>query len=147
MNKRGRRSLVTIRLKFSDRKVLKALISKGSAKAREINRAHILLMSDAGKSPKDISEFLTVQKKTIQNIKERYLKGGLKEALYEKARPGKPPKLSGKIKAKITALACTDPPEGQGRWSLRLLAEKIIELKYVKSISHTYVGKVLKKTN
>lgn len=121
-------------------------MSKGSAKARQIKRANILLMSHKKRSPKEIHEFLGVNKKTIQIIKERYLQGGLGEALSEKPRPGAPVKFAGRVRAKLTALACTEAPEGHAKWSLRLLSDRAVELGFVDEISHSSVGMVLKKT-
>ena len=144
--KRTIKKPVFISLKSDERKKLKKLVTKGSAKAREIRRGNVLLMSDSGKAPKEISETLEVNKRTIQNIKERYLQGGIDNALYEKPRPGAPTIFDGKVRAKITSLACTEAPEGYAKWSLRLLAEKVVELKIVNEISHNHIGLILKKT-
>ena len=143
---RTRKAEVTIKLTGKEKKKLKAFVRKGSAKAREISRARVLLLSDSGSSPSFVSESLGSTKKTIQNIKERYLEGGLERALHDAPRPGKPPIFDGKTKAKITALACSDPDEGNSQWSLRLLSEKAVELEYVDSISHTKIATILKKT-
>ena len=86
------KKLVTIKLKSKERGLLKKLVNKGSAKAREIKRANILLLSDKKKAPKEIHEFLGVNKRTIQMVKERYLEGGLDRALYD--RPGQELQLS-----------------------------------------------------
>jgi transposase len=89
---------------------------------------------------------LNIVSATIHNIKTRYKNDGLDAALYDLPRPGQPLKFSGKDRAQITALACTNAPEGHARWSLTLIAEKVVELGYVESISHTHVGRILKKT-
>ena len=139
---------VKIKLKKKEEKTLKSLIKKGSNKARTLTRARVLLLSSEGKSSKQIREHLGIKTyKTIQNIKERYLSGGLEEALYDRPRPGAPKKFEGKQRAELTALACSDAPEGHACWSLQLLANKAVELGIVDSISHTHVGKILKKTN
>ena len=98
------------------------------------------------KTPKEVSEALEVNKRTIQNIKEKYLESGIDNALYDKPRPGAPTLFNGKARAKITSLACTKAPEGYAKWSLRLLAEKAAELDIVDDISHNHVGIILKKT-
>ena len=72
---------------------------------------------------------------------------GLQAALYEKPRPGQAPKVTGEIEAKLIMLACSQPPEGHARWTLRLLAGRVIELGYLDYVSHVTVGEVLKKTN
>ena len=146
MTKKTIKKPVRIRLKSNERKQLKKLVTKGSAKAREIRRANILLMSDRGKTSKEISESLEVNTRTIQNIKEKYLQDGIDNALYDKPRPGAPNRFDGKARAKITSLACTKAPKGYSKWSLRLLAENAVELGIVDKISHKHVSRILKKT-
>ena len=125
---RSKKEPVTIRLKSKERGMLKRFVNKGSAKAREIKRANILLLSDKKKAPKEMHEFLGVSKRTIQMVKERYLDGGLKKALHDRPRSGSPVKFSGRTRAKLTALACTKSPKGYDRWSLRLLSNRAVEL-------------------
>ena len=84
---------------------------------------------------------------TVLNVGRRYVKEGLQSALYEKPRPGARPKLNGEIEAKLTMLACSKPPQGHSRWTLRLLASELIELELVDYVSHVTVGEWLKKTN
>lgn len=81
----------------------------------------------------------------MSRIRQRYTEEGL-TAVAEKARPGRPGIFSGETRAKITALACSKPPEGRSRWDLRRLADKAVELDYVENISHVTVGEILKKT-
>jgi transposase len=88
---------------------------------------------------------LSVTAHTIRNICARYLEEGLEAAINEKPRPGAPTIFDGKAKAKITALACSEAPGGRGRWTLRLLADKAVELDLVEAISHTDVARILKK--
>ena len=80
-------------------------------------------------------------------MKRRYQKGGLEHGLYDRPRPGAKPKIDGEVEAHLIALVCSDPPEGQVRWTLRLLADKLVELELVESISHVAIGDALKKTN
>ena len=136
-----------VKLKPKERKLLKQLISKGSEKARKITRCRILLLADEGKTDTQIIEALKVARNTIRTVRFRYVWEGLEKALNEQPRPGAPKKFTGRQKAKITAIACSEPPEGRNRWTLRLLADKVVELKMVDSISHQTVKRILKKTN
>lgn len=135
-----------IKLKAAERKKLKAILSKGVERARKLTRCRILLMCDGGKNKETISNTLSVDLKTISNVCNRYLEESLESAINEKPRPGKPKVFNGKQRAKITVLACSEPPKGRSQWSLRLLADKAVELGIVGSISHTDIGRILKKT-
>jgi len=136
-----------VKLKPKERKLLKQLISKGIEKARKITRCRILLLADEGRTDTQIIEALKISRNTIRQVRTRYIKEGLEAAINEQSRPGAPKKFSGRQKAKITAIACSEPPEGRNRWTLRLLADKIVELKIADSISYKTVERVLKKTN
>jgi len=134
------------------RSYLKRLINSGISKARKLTRARILLLSNEsprGPSKKDreIMDSPRVRggARTVAATRQRFVEGGLEGALNEKPRPGRPPKLSGREEARLTAIACTDPPEGRARWSVRLLADKLVELDIVESISREAVRKYLKK--
>lgn len=129
-----------------DQKKLKELSESGTIKARKLNRCRILSLKVQGKTLDEIADLLKMSRVTVHHVCQRYENEGLDGALNERPRPGKPSIFSGKQKAKITALACSKAPEGRSRWSLRLLADKAIELKLVDSISHTDVGRILKKT-
>ena len=144
--KRNKKDEVKIKLKKSEETELKKIVRKGSTKARVITRARVLLLSNLGKRPALISESLEVTKKTVQNIKERFIEGGIKNALYDKKRPGAPTKFEGKHRAQITALACSDAPEGYAKWSLNLLVDKAVELGIVDDISRSHLDRILKKT-
>jgi len=136
-----------VKLKPKERKLLKQFISKGSEKARKITRCRILLLANEGKTDTQIIEALKVARNTIRTVRFRYVREGLESAINEQPRPGAPKKFTGRQKAKITAIACSEPPEGRNRWTLRLLADKVVELKMVDSISHQTVKRILKKTN
>jgi transposase len=141
-----------VQLSESQRQFLHKLTTKGTAKARQIKRAHILLLSDesntnASKTDEQIAEVLGISNSTVVRVRGRFVEEGLESALNEKPRPGQPPKLTGKQEAKLIAIACSTPPQGYARWSLRLLADKVVELNIVDSISHKSVGEVLKKAN
>jgi putative transposase len=135
-----------IKLKAKEIKLLKAIIGKGVEKARKITRCRILLLCNAGKSKTEIVSMLSINPNTVTNICRRYIEDGLDSAINEKLRPGAPTIFDGKLKAKITALACSTPPEGRSQWSLRLLSDKAVELDLVDSISHEDVRRILKKT-
>lgn len=138
-----------IRLSKRERKKLQEVIQSGEDKARKITRCRILLLADKakGKTDEEISDALGVCLSTVSNIRRRYSKGGLEDAINERARPGQPPKFDGKVAAKITAIACSTPPEGRARWTLSLLADRIVELNIVESIAPQSVANVLKKTS
>lgn len=125
---------------------MKTLFSGGSGSNRKHNRARILDLLERNKSVAEISALLDCSPTTVYNVKHRYQTEGLESALTEKPRSGKPPRISGEEKARITALACSEVPQGHARWTLRLLADKAVELGFIDSISHNHVGELLKKT-
>lgn len=141
------RTKKSVKLKAKERGVLKQLISKGNEKARKITRCRILLLADAGKTDTRIMESLSIARNTVRQVCQRYAEEGLEAALNERSRPGAPQKFSGAQRAKITAIACSEPPEGRSRWTLRLLSDKIVELDIVDAISYKTVERTLKKTN
>ena len=136
-----------VRLKQKEREVLKRLLSKGKESARKLTRCRILLLADEGKKNVRIMEALGVARNTVKQVRSRYLKEGLEAALNEQPRCGAPHKFDGRQQAGMTAVACSQPPEGRNRWTLRLLADKMVELEIVNSVSHMTIGRVLKKTN
>ena len=137
-----------VQLSEQERLRLQKIVRSGKDKARKITRCRVLLLADGpqGKTDQEISDALNVCLATIFYIRRRYSQEGLERALGEGARSGQPPKFKGKAAAKITAIACSTPPDGQARWTLRLLADRIVELKIVDSISHQSVSNILKKT-
>ncbi|MCK4224494.1 MAG: helix-turn-helix domain-containing protein [candidate division Zixibacteria bacterium] len=136
-----------VKLRPKEQALLKQIISKGSEKARKITRCRILVLANEGKTDTQIIEALRVARNTIRTVRFRYVREGLESALNEQPRPGAPKKFTGGQKAKITAIACSQPPEGRNRWTLRLIADRVVELKMIDSISHQTVKRVLKKTN
>ena len=141
-----------VKLSTAQREILIDLTSSGSIKVRVYKRARVLLMSDenreGGSKPgSQIAEEVDLSLATVQRVRRQFVEGGLEVALSEKPRTGAPRKFKERDRAKITALACAKPPKGHARWTLRLLAEKMVELELVESISHDTVDKVLKKTN
>lgn len=136
-----------VKLKPKERKGLKQLISKGTEKVRKITRCRILLMAHEGKTDTHIMETLEVARNTIRTVRARYVHEDLEAAINEQPRPGAPKKFTGRQRAKITAIACSKPPEGRSRWTLRLIADKVVELEMADDISHQTVKRILKKTN
>lgn len=134
-------------LSRNDLRSLKTLLTRGTAAARTLSRARILDLLHRGQSPADIASLLQVTPQTVFNVKRRFLDGGLQAALYDQPRSGRPVEIDGQQRAKITALACSTPPAGRARWTLRLLADKGVELGYCESLSHTTARKILKKMN
>ena len=135
-----------VKLSNVDREYLKALISKGELTAQAYRRAIGLLELDRGKTYTAVSETIQVTNTTLSTWAAKYRESGL-QVLVDKPRSGRPIEIDGNQRAKVTALACSDPPEGYAKWSLRLLADKAVELGYCEHISHTEVGLILKKTN
>jgi transposase len=140
-----------ITLTKNKRTELLQLIKSGQHSARVLGRARILLMLDRSQGEqrklKEIADAMLTSIGTVSNVKRRYLKGGLEQGLYDRPRPGAKPKIDGEVEAHLLALVCSDPPEGYERWTLRLLAGKMVELELVESISHVAVRDALKKTN
>lgn len=122
------------------------ILSKGKSTARVQTRGRVLDLLHRAEQPARIAEIMQVGIGTVYNLQKRYLKEGLESALTEKPRSGKPPVISGEMKARITALACSDAPTGHARWTLRLLADKAVEFGLVDSISYKTCGEILKKT-
>src|SRR4051812_19667237 len=135
-----------IKLSKAELSSLKNILRRGAAQARTQTRARILDLLHRGHHPDQIAEALQVSGATVFNIKRRYLEEGFDSALFDKQRPGRPPTIDGKMRAQITALACSGAPQGHASWTLRLLADRAVELGFVESISHTAVKKLLKKT-
>jgi transposase len=146
MIENGRMKKQHVQLTETDRAYLEALISTGEAKAKSYRRALGLLELHRGKTYTAVSEIIQVTIPTLSGWAANYAVNGLK-ALEDLPRSGRPIEIDGKQRAKITALACSTPPDGHAQWSLRLLAEKVVELDYCEHVSHTEVGVILKKTN
>lgn len=130
---------------------LENLIHSGCAPARTQTKVRILLMTDrnSGLVRKDaeIAESVMVNIATVGRTRRTFISKGIDAALYDRSRPGGKPKITGDIEAKLTMLACSKPPEGHERWTIQLLADKMVELHYIESISRVAVGKRLKKVN
>ena len=132
-----------VKLPDKERQQLLALTRKGIHKTRRITRARILLLANEERPYKNIANYLHCSEPTVTNICRRYCTQGMEAAIGEKPRSGAPRKLDGRFEAKVTAVACSTPPEGYSRWTLRLLADQLVELGFTQSISHTQVGHIL----
>ena len=144
----GKRKIYEVKLSNEERDHLKNLVSSGTEKARKLTRARILLKADEGWLDKDIADALDVSYTPILQTRKRYVQEGFDLALNGH-KPGKAPqtKIDGQTEAHLIALTCSDPPPGYARWSLRLLAEHLVQLDQVevKTVSHETVRQCLKK--
>lgn len=136
-----------VSLPASDTATLRAIIRKGTHKSRKITRARALLLMGAGKGAAAVQAEAGICASQYYSLKRRYLAGGLPEALQERPRSGQPTKITPALEAHLTRLACSEAPAGAARWTLDLLTERVVALRYVDSISDETVRKVLKKAN
>lgn len=143
-----------VRLSIDERKQLKKILTSGRGPARMFTRARILLKADQSEkgpawSDNKISEALDVTVQTIERIRKQLVEEGFDSVLsrHEYKQKTSRKKVDGEVEAHLIALSCSEPPEGRSRWTLRLLAEKVVELGYVDSISHEAIRQTLKKTN
>ena len=125
---------------------LRDLLKKGQLGARTYRRIHILLKSHEGKSPETIISELDTCLSTVYTVLSNYRSSGWERAIYDAPRQGAPIKIAGKARAEITALACSEAPTGHAVWTLQMLANKAVELKFVEEISYGTVYNILKKT-
>jgi putative transposase len=135
-----------ITLTASERDHLGALLAKGSLPAKTFKRATALLELDRGKTFTEVAATLNLTTVTLAALRDKYKASAL-DCLYDAPRSGRPIVIDGTQRAKVTALACSTAPTGHDRWTLRLLAEKVVEAGFCDAISHTTVGTILKKTN
>ena len=136
-----------VELTDEQREHLNALVRGGKSPARMIKRALALLRTDQGLSDRLVAEGLAISPHTVARVRKRFCEEGLKRALTERPRPGQKRKLSGRQEAHLVAIACSDPPEGHTHWTLKLLAQKVVQMEFAESISPETVRQILKKTN
>ena len=143
-----------VRLSQQERKSLRRVIRSGKGAARTVTRAHILLMADVGEggpgwNDQKISEAFDVTVQTVERVRKQLVEEGLEAVLrrHKYTQKVSLKKVDGDVEAHLIALSCGEAPEGYSRWSLRLLAGKMVELGYVESISHEAVRQTLKKTS
>jgi transposase len=142
-----------VTLTDEERRMLQEMLRRGKAAARKLTHARILLKADAADGGPDwndaaIAEGLEVGRATVERVRKEFVEEGL-EAALERRKPRRVyrRKLDGDGEAHLVALACQKPPEGRSRWTLQLLADRMVELKYVEEISYQTVRRTLKKTN
>jgi transposase len=133
-------------LSEAERTTLLGLTQKGKAAARKVRRAHVLLLADEGKTDSQISDALHTGIATVERLRKRFVEEGLEAALTEKPRPGAQRKLDGKQEALLVALTCSTPPTGRRHWTMQLLADRLVELGVVESLSDETVRRLLKQT-
>lgn len=136
-----------VHLKEAERRKLIGIVSKGRTKAVIIQRAHILLKVDEGKTDAEIGQMLYVSEQTIRRTRLRFVQEGLQAALEDKPHPATGTELDEKQEARIIALACSEPPAGQARWTLELLTREVLKDGIVTHLSPETVRLLLKKTN
>jgi putative transposase len=136
-----------ITLNSNETRSLKNMLTRGAASARVLSRARILDLLHRAQHPAAVAAALQVSRQTVYNVQRRYAGGGLQAALFDQPRSGRPVQINGRQRAKVTALACSTPPKGRARWTLRLLADKAVEFGLCQSLSHTKARAILKKTN
>lgn len=125
---------------------LRHLTTRGQTNARRLRRARTLLLADEGHADAFIAEALGCGINTVERTRKRCVEEGLEAALSEKPRKGREPKLDGKEEALLVAVACSDAPEGKSRWTVRMLADKMVELTEHERVSRELVRRTLKKT-
>jgi hypothetical protein len=144
-----------ITLTKQEREELKSIIKKGKRNAKTIRNALILLNCDEGSygekvKSEDISKILNIGMRTIDRVKKIFVEEGFETAVFGVMRKSKRVYgriIDGEAEAHLIALSCSNPPEGYSKWSLRLLADKMVELKYVEEVSYETIRRTLKKTN
>ena len=140
-----------VQLSADQRQQLLDLLRTGESKARARTRAHILLLADRSRGHQrtdaQVAEAALCSERTVTTVRARFQSGGLEQALSEGPWPRSTGKVTGEVEAQLVLMACSAPPEGHSRWTLRLLADKMVELGYIDAISHVTVGEHLKKTN
>jgi transposase len=143
-----------VTLTLEERQELESMTRRGKTHARRFIHARALLLCDAGAdgpawNVSDVATALGVTSRAIEHLKKRFVEDGLEAALERKPRETPPREVlfDGAFEARLIALACSDAPEGRRRWTVRLLAEKAVELSFAASVSHMTVQRVLKKTN
>jgi transposase len=141
-----------VSLSEAERQSLEQIVTTGKRSASTMNHARILLKADSQQPngswrDQDIKNVLDISIRTIERVRQRFVEEGLDAALKPRSGRGRKPKLDGDIEAHLVALRCSEPPTGQGRWTLRLLANQMVVLDYIDQLSHESVRQALKKTN
>ncbi len=135
-----------VTLADEEREWLRDLTRKGTASVRMVRRAQTLLLAAEERIDEDIAAALQIGVATVERTRRRFVEEGVEAALRERPRPGARPKLGPKQQAFVVALACTKPPEGRERWTMQLLADRVVELRIVPDITDEAIRLLLKKT-
>lgn len=130
-------------LSAEERSSMLELVTCGTAGARTIRRAHSLLLADEGRPDAEIAAIVRVRAETVTKTRKQFREHGM-ECLYDRPRSGRPVKLDGEAEAHLVALACSNPPEGRSHWAMHLLADQVVTLGLVNSVSDETVRRVLK---
>lgn len=141
------RKFYVVKLTEEDRSRLLEMTRKGMVGARMLKRANILLLSDEGKKDEEIAAIVRCSNSTVERTRKRFIQAGLDAGLKEKPRPGATPLLDARGEAHLVAVACSKAPEGRETWTMQLIADRLVELGIVESISGETVRRRLKKTN
>jgi putative transposase len=139
-----------VKLTKAEREGLEKFVAQGKKSARAITRARILLLADEGRKDRELTEILGVSRGTVHNVRKKYknkVYAYILDLLHDEPRSGRPIKLDHQVEAKVTMIACSAPPAGCGRWTLHMIADKLVKLDVTDSISHESVRRLLKKTN
>ena len=136
-----------VNLTQDEREQLLDITRRGKSSARKVKRSLILCKADEGLTDQQVAEAVMVGPSTVSRVRQRFVEGGLERALNDRPRPGQRRKLDGKQEAHLVAVACSSAPEGHTRWTLQLLADRVVRLEFTDSICRETVRQVLKKTN
>lgn len=139
---------IDIHLSQDERDELEQFISQGKKSARAINRARILLFADEGKNATEIAKLLGISRGTVYNVRKAYRQRAherMVDFLHDQPRSGRPIKIDSRVEANVTMIACSEPPEGSARWTLHMIADKLVQLAVTDSISHESIRRTLKK--
>ena len=134
-----------VALADEEREQLRTLTRQGKPAARTVRRAQVLLLADEGRTDEQVAAALHCGLSTVARTRQRFVEEGLEAALVDRPRPGATPKLTPKQRAFVVALACTEPPEGRLRWTMQLLADRLVELEVIPAISDESIRRLLKK--
>ena len=144
----GRAKKYIVTLNAEERNELEQFVASGYKNAREINRARILLLADEDKSDRVVGETLGITRRTVHRMRQRFAERDeepVLSLLVDQPRSGRPLEIDAKVQAKATMVACSEPPTGVAKWTLRLIADRLVKLDVVESISHEGVRTALKK--
>jgi len=149
----SRKKLYVVTLTAEERSCLQGLLAKGKAAAHKQLHARILLKTDVSGGGEEltdeqVAEAVETSRPTVERVRQRFVEDGLEAALNRKKRPAPPPRvMDGLAEAHLITLACSPPPRGRARWTLHLLADRMVQLRFVEHVSHETVRQTLKKTS